>query len=1055
MSDLKHYDFNYNVYDNKLFKLEFNLDDVIIYEIISAGFILDEIAKVVLNEYIDGINIDPDLKKKIKEYINNQEKKSYEDIQKYMIDELKKDERRKINIFVTEYIKSNNNYVKDFSLWVNLKKLKTQAKRDETGLFELYDVDTKISVNNINNLNYENNDKIKIYLSITQGFVGFIPTIYGEKLLLPIYLNCAYQVSKNNIRKITINQNIISLNEQKYNLILLDKNVIQVSDFFYNYKINLTENKILFNFRHVWKNIFYIKFFKLAALYSKKVKKINNNSYSQNLTLLLNDKLNNKLRDELYDIIKSIVNKIDNQSDLDNLNKILKDINDYINKDYDFNSIIYNLLDNKDINNFLKNKNLINKIYKTIPIKRDERKQSYEKDFLLINFNEEKKSFDDNDCMSMFIKILIEQPSFIIISTQDCKTGGKEHYQHLLGERLKDNGYNILVKNTINTLRMRIYYNNDKVKFNKSEKKYRIMQGGDLIPSRLKQIFKKSNNLQIKENFSNSSNNSKNLEKDIFLVKNYGIKESNDKKYGHGLVFMRLEISRNDSFTKFIFINCNLSSNKEDEFEKIVNDFKLVYYWEKGYNIFFCGSFNFTFKPFLYENTEIIKPNYYYNESNNEKKNLNEKKGQIAYNAGPKKFISEYSTNNSINKRKSSEKFIKSDNLAIFLEKIIKNGTFSNKNTFKTTFYLNLLDSIEKLGIHPTYKYIKNESDKQLHFYNNIIDYTNKLKDTNIDKHNRYIIKFLNIPNLLEKIKDDKNLVYEYFSIFVKLNLFDEVRSIIENTKSKNIKKAGIIINEESKNIKKEKIINYLINMKEKNFINRKTVNELLIQKYNKNGNIKSIINFLEGINEQNKNKIKKYIDNLQKFINDKESFNKVKIIIEKYIENKDIFKLNKECEKFIKNIIDKGLITEDENNNIVIEKKRDDLLEKYNEIFNTEGNKIIPYQNNRILYALGNMIKSKGNIFINTNSFDFEVYLFPDKSSHKLTTLSFKIYEEGNIISKNNNRNLIPEVQKNNYKNNLEKIVDPIIGKNTNIIPSKVVSNIIKKLNKKKNKNN
>ena len=748
----------------------------------------------------------------------------------------------------------------------------------------------------------------------------------------------------------------------------------------------------------------------------------------------------------------------DDQFKVEMLKYLKKICND--NKSF---KIVYNLLKNvksKDdiilILNIIKNK-LDNKFINKIPIKKDETKKNYQKDFLLINFNEEKRSFDENDCMSMLIKILLEEPSFIIVSTQDCKTSGKGHYQHILGEKLKDNGYDLLVKNTIDTIRMRIYYNTKKVKFNKSEQKYkyRIMKGGDLIPSRIKQIFKKSNNL--KENFSNSSNNSKNLEKDIFLVKNYGIKESNDKKYGQGLVFMRLEISRNDSFTKFIFINCNLSSNKEDEFEKIVNDFKLVYYWEKGYNIFFCGSFNFTFKPFLYENTEIIKPNYYYNESNNEKKNLKEKKGQIAYNAGPKKFISEYSTNNSINKRKSSEKFIKSDNLAIFLEKIIKNGTFSNKNTFKTTFYLNLLDSIEKLGIHPTYKYIKNESDKQLHFYNNIIDYTNKLKDTNIDKHNRYIIKFLNIPNLLEKIKDDKNLVYEYFSIFVKLNLFDEVRSIIENTKSKNIKKAGIIINEESKNIKKEKIINYLINMKEKNFINRKTVNELLIQKYNKNGNIKSIINFLEGINEQNKNKIKKYIDNLQKFINDKESFNKVKIIIEKYIENKDIFKLNKKCEKFIKNVIDRDLITEDENNDIIIEKKRDNLLEKYNEIFNTEGNKIIPYQNNRILYALGNMIKSKGNIFINTNSFDFEVYLFPDKSSHKLTTLSFKIYEEGNIISKNNNRNLIPEVQKNNYKNNLEKIVNPIIGKNissnTHVIPTEIVSNIIKKIEKKKTK--
>jgi hypothetical protein len=1030
MNKLEFYDLNnYNFYENnKLFTLEFNLDDLIIYELIGAGYIKKNILKKIIN--VNNINLN--IKKKIVNYISNSHKLLENEIN-----------------FIYKYIKSNNEYVKNLSLWVDLDKLKKQVKAEIVRDFELYLGKNRIK--NINILEYSNNDIIKIYLFFSQNFVGLMIIIIIKKLGFNFL---EIKTTPKSSRIITINENIVTLNLQEY---VIESKNNKFLLFYYKFKIIFLENKFILEYKCKWDDTFNIKFFKCAELYSEKVNKIENKkinrdkSYSYNLTLLLNNKLNNKLRDELYSIIKSIVDKIDNQSDLDNLNKILKDINDYIDEDYDFNSIIYNLLDNKDINNFLKNKNLINKIYKTIPIKKDETKQSYEKDFLLINFNEEKKSFDDNDCMSMFIKILIEQPSFIIISTQDCKTGGKEHYQHLLGERLKDNGYNILVKNTINTLRMRIYYNTKKVKFNKSEQKHRSMQGGDLIPSRIKQIFKKSNNLHVKENFSNSSNNSKNLEKDIFLVKNYGRKESNDKKYGHGLVFMRLEITKNNSFTKFIFINCDLSLNREYELENIVNDFKLVYYWEKGYNIFFCGTFNFTFKPFLYENTEIIKPNYYYNESNNEKNNLKEKKGQIAYNAGPKKFISEYSTNNSINKRKSSEKFIKSDNLAIFLEKIIKNGTFSNKNTFKTTFYLNLLDSIEKLGIHPTYKYIKNESDKQLHFYNNIIDYTNKLKDINIQ--NRYIIKFLNIPNLLEKIKDFKNLVYEYFSIFVKLNLFDEVRSIIENTKSKNIKEAGIIINEESKNIKKEKIINYLMNMKEKNFINKKTVNELLIQKYNKNGKIKSIINFLEGINEQNKNKIKKYIDNLQKFINDKESFNKVKIIIEKYIENKDIFKLNKECEKFIKNIIDKGLITEDENNNIVIEKKRDNLLEKYNEIFNTEGNKIIPYQNNRILYALGNMIKSRGNIFINTNSFDFEVYLFPDKSSHKLTTLSFKIYEEGNIIIKKN-RTLISE-EENNYKNNLEQI-DPIVGKNisnTHVIPSKIVSSIIKKIEENKTK--
>jgi len=217
---------------------------------------------------------------------------------------------------------------------------------------------------------------------------------------------------------------------------------------------------------------------------------------------------------------------------------------EYLKKIYNDNKsykIIYNLLKNvksKDdiiiILNIIKNK-LNNRSINKIPIKRDETKQSYEKDFLLINFNEEKKSFDDNDCMSMLIKILVEQPSFIIISTQDCNPKGKEHYQHILGEKLKTNGYNILLKNTKDILRMRIYYNTNKVKFNEKETSRFLSflssskEGGDRGILK-KTIIKKINNnisnkLILEENLSKSSDNSKNLNKDIFLVKKYGMKE--------------------------------------------------------------------------------------------------------------------------------------------------------------------------------------------------------------------------------------------------------------------------------------------------------------------------------------------------------------------------------------------------------------------------------------------------------------------------------------------------------------------------------------------------
>ena len=460
----------------------------------------------------------------------------------------------------------------------------------------------------------------------------------------------------------------------------------------------------------------------------------------------------------------------------------------------------------------------------------------------------------------------------------------------------------------------------------------------------------------------------------------------------------------------------------------------MIYYWRKEYNIFFCGNFNI-FEPFL----NLIKP---------------------------ENFIENYSTNISINKQKSSKKIIMIDKLSIFLKNKAESPITKTNNKIIPTL---LLESIDKLGIHPTYKYIKDESNKQVDFYNDIIEYTNKLKT--INKENRYIIKFLNIPNLLESIKNDKNLVYEYFKIYIQLKLLAEISPKKVTYKTLNGKKYY-------NNNETHKIINYILDMKNKNFINRKIFNQF-IQQYNindENGKIKSMVNFLEGVYEQkNQNEQKKIINShIEEFIKNKSSFNKLKINVEKYIKNKDIDKLNKECEKFIKKLITNGLLSEDENNNIIIEKKRDDLLEQYNEIFNTEDNKIIPYQSSRILYALSDVKNNYYNPII-PESFNFEVYLFPDKSSYKLTTLSFKIYDKDNIISNEDNRSSITAIKGNNNPfrlkfsgiptNNKEihenhqdihenhQEIPTIVGKNvynTSVIPPKTVSNIIKEIEQK-----
>jgi hypothetical protein len=971
-----------NIYkNNKKIILNFNLNNYLIYGLVSGGFVNTSILEKVLES----------------SKIKSNDKKN---IKKYLELELKGKQRSffhpntKNSIY--KFILSDNNYKNNFSLLVNSNKLMYETQKD-------LNRDVKIVSNgnfiNAKSLIYKNdNDKLKKYLILNQSFIGF-PII-----LLIKTIELGNNITNKEIeseKKFTFSDDEIIMDKQIYNINIIDNTdyPIKLFRFESNLKINFDKNILEFDYMCIWEKEYFIDFMKFAKIYFKKI-----NSDTSNIGFLINNNLSDESNQKLCIFLIKLINKID---DVDYFKKILNNINNYINKNYDYDSIIVNL-------------------FKSIPKKINNNKLD-NNDFLLINYNEDKKLFNNNDIDNIILKILVEQPSFIIISTQDCNPTGKEHYQHILGEKLKTNDYNILLKNTKDILRMRIYYNTNKVKFNEKEKSRFLsflsssQKGGDQGILK-KTIIKKINNnisnkLILEENLSKSSDNSKNLNEDIFLVKKYGIKESKDKKYGHGLVFMRLEISKNDSFTKFIFINCDLSSKKESEFENIINDFKLLDYWKKGYNIFFCGSFNFIFNPVLYENTEISKE-------------------KSPFLAKPINFIKEYTTNNSINKKKSSEKFIKSDTLTIFLENKIKNAKNSLKEV-ETSFYFNLLNSIEKLGIHPTYKYIKDESNKQFDFYNNISNYTNKLKD--IDKPNSYIIKFLNTPNLLESIKNNKNLVYEYFNIYIQLKFLEKISFRKAEYKSLNSK---IHYNKTVQ----QNIIKTIINMKNKNFINKSIFNELC-KKYdleNEKKEIQIMINFSEELNKQKKSSElqKKMNDYINNFIKNKPSFNKVKNNIEKYIEGKDIFyKLNKNCEKFMKNIIEKGLLSENENN--IIRKKRDDLLEKYNEIFNTEGNKIIPYQSSRILYALSNHII--------TDSFDFEVYLFPDKSSHKLTTLSFKIYNKDNIIINENNRSSITAIKGNNNKN-LFKIQFQNINQNNykqnnfeeekKIIPTKYGSN-------------
>ena len=66
---------------------------------------------------------------------------------------------------------------------------------------------------------------------------------------------------------------------------------------------------------------------------------------------------------------------------------------------------------------------------------------------------------------------------------------------------------------------------------------------------------------------------------------------------------MRLEVKNKDFEQKIIVVNSHLFFDKsslnsglkkrEEQFLKIVDEFNLIDYWKKGYNIFFCGDLNF------------------------------------------------------------------------------------------------------------------------------------------------------------------------------------------------------------------------------------------------------------------------------------------------------------------------------------------------------------------------------------------------------------------------------------------------------------------------------
>jgi len=235
------------------------------------------------------------------------------------------------------------------------------------------------------------------------------------------------------------------------------------------------------------------------------------------------------------------------------------------------------------------------------------------KDFLILSYNEGQKDFEENDCKEIIDKINVEKPAFIFVCTQESNKNSKRNYQHIFGEFIKKYDYKRLLKlDAFNptipiynrNIRTRIYYNTKNV-YNKID----IMKNKFLITGQ-----EDEDKSYLFEDIFNNNNyiNKKYLISEVgyTISKKSGLGEYIEFTQFKGSISTRLVIKRFDNTSdkkdiNFIVVNSHLyfqSPNskgntglkkRETEFYNVINEFKLNEYYNKDYNIFFCGDLNF------------------------------------------------------------------------------------------------------------------------------------------------------------------------------------------------------------------------------------------------------------------------------------------------------------------------------------------------------------------------------------------------------------------------------------------------------------------------------
>lgn len=465
------------------------------------------------------------------EFKNDEEKKIILKFQKIFDDDLKKAGFMKNGKIDKKKI--NNQYNQDYLRYSGLIDIENKDKQVNSGK-TLKDVKIILKEKNID---YK-------YINIfNQNFIGFFfNIIYEGTVTKPMFdnYNKYYLIKPNNKSKNRFfyfdnNDNLLKSSHQKYDfgLLCIDNSEITIFNFSYYYIIDIKNDKFEINYKINW---------------DENNTEINKIMDLLKITYLLNTNVNDWIANYFEDL-----KKICNAINYDNYDNFYDKI-DFYKKCY---ITIYNNYKNKtkeDILKLIKNQ-IIEKI---------------KKNFLIINLDEEQKDFEYNDIKSILISIKIQKPSFIIVCTQNCKSSGNKHFQHILRENLEKSDYELLMKNSkLNNIRTIIYYKkNSNIIFNEEKRFFSKNR-----------IAKKITNLKKEEN--------------IFYIQKISNAEITDKKYGNGLIIISLEIAYNKKEFKFIFVNCNSQDekNKTNEFSNII-DYILDKYLD--YNIFISENFNFS-----------------------------------------------------------------------------------------------------------------------------------------------------------------------------------------------------------------------------------------------------------------------------------------------------------------------------------------------------------------------------------------------------------------------------------------------------------------------------